>query len=118
VRAVLRRTNARSGDEARGPTLVHGPIEIDTERHEIRVRGDKLELTATEFEVLRALIDRPGRLLTRSQLIDRAYAGDHHVTERTIDTHIRRIRAKLRPYDVDPIETVHGLGYRSTEAEP
>jgi len=115
VRAVLRRCSARRGDDPRGPLLVHGPLELDPERHELRVRGEKIELTATEFEVLRALLDRPGRLLTRTQLIERAYAGDHHVTERTIDTHIRRIRAKLRPFDVDPIETVHGLGYRSTE---
>lgn len=115
VRAVLRRTSARAGDAPHGATLVHGSLELDPERHEVRVSGTKVELTATEFEVLRALLDRPGRLLTRSQLIERAYAGDHHVTERTIDTHIRRIRAKLRALGVDPIETVHGLGYRSTE---
>lgn len=119
VRAVLRRSSLRggAGEAERGPILVHGPLELDVERHEVRVAGAKVELTATEFEVLRTLLDRPGRLLTRSQLIDRAYAGDHHVTERTIDTHIRRIRAKLRPFGVDPIETVHGLGYRSTEIE-
>jgi two-component system OmpR family response regulator len=118
VRAVLRRSALRAGGEPeRGPILVRGTVEVDPERHEVRVAGTKAELTATEFEVLRALLQRPGRLLTRSQLIERAYAGDHHVTERTIDTHIRRIRAKLRALGVDPIETVHGLGYRSTEPE-
>lgn len=118
VRAVLRRSALRTeGEPERGPLLVHGTLEVDPERHEVRVAGTKVELTATEFEVLRALLQRPGRLLTRSQLIERAYAGDHHVTERTIDTHIRRIRAKLRALGVDPIETVHGLGYRSTEPE-
>jgi two-component system OmpR family response regulator len=71
----------------------------------------------TEFGVLQALLERPGRLLTRSQLIDRAYAHDNHITERTIDTHIRRIRAKMRPYGIDPIETVHGLGYKAGELE-
>lgn len=117
VRAVLRRTALREGAPEHGPVLVHGSIEVDPDRHEVRVAGTKIELTATEFEVLRALLQRPGRLLTRSQLIERAYAGDHHVTERTIDTHIRRIRAKLRALGADPIETVHGLGYRSTEPE-
>lgn len=117
VRAVLRRSALRDGAPERGPLLVHGTLEVDSERHEVRVAGAKVELTATEFEVLRALLQRPGRLLTRSQLIERAYEGDHHVTERTIDTHIRRIRAKLRALGVDPIETVHGLGYRSTEPE-
>jgi two-component system OmpR family response regulator len=114
VRAVLRRSTLRA-ETTGGSLLVHGPVEVDPDRHEVRVSGEKVELTATEFEVLRALLQRPGRLLTRSQLIERAYAGDHHVTERTIDTHIRRIRAKLRALGVDPIETVHGLGYRSTE---
>lgn len=119
VKTVLRRAGGVAEGEGPGPkeTLVHGPIEIDVVRHEVRVRGDKISLTVTEFGVLRALVERPGRLLTRSQLIERAYAHDNHITERTIDTHIRRIRAKMRPYDVDPIETVHGLGYKASELE-
>lgn len=114
IRTVLRRT-ART--ESNKETLVHGPIELDLVRHEVRVKGDRINLTVTEFAVLQALLERPGRLLTRSQLIDRAYIHDNHITERTMDTHIRRIRAKMRPLGVDPIETVHGLGYKAGEIE-
>jgi len=120
VKTVLRRTGATiDGDDAAGPreTIVHGPIEVDLARHEVRVKGDKITLTVTEFGVLQALVERPGRLLTRSQLIERAYAHDNHITERTVDTHIRRIRAKMRPFGIDPIETVHGLGYKASELE-
>ncbi|MBI4703420.1 MAG: response regulator transcription factor [Deltaproteobacteria bacterium] len=117
VKTVLRRTGAGSAEVRRGAEalVVHGPIEMDPGRHEVRVRGDKVELTVTEFGLLRALLDRPGLVLTRSQLIERARGGDTHITERTIDTHIRRIRAKLRPFGLDPIETVHGLGYKASE---
>ncbi len=120
VKTVLRRTGgANAGEDVVGPreTLTHGPIELDLARHEARVKGEKVSLTVTEFGVLQALIERPGRLLTRSQLIDRAYAHDNHITERTIDTHIRRIRSKMRAYHIDPIETVHGLGYKASELE-
>ena len=79
-------------------------------------RGQRVDLTMMEFGVLRVLLERPGRAYTRAQLIDRAYEEDYAITERTIDTHIRRIRAKLRPFGVDPIETVHGLGYKAAEA--
>jgi len=118
VKAVLRRTAV--GDPADGDAgerLVHGPIHIDLPRHEVRARGEKIDLTVTEFGVLQALLQRPGRVLTRSQLIDHAYAGDHCITERTIDTHVRRIRAKMRHLGIDPIETVHGLGYKASELE-
>jgi len=117
VKTVLRRVGARSGAEPTlgGEVLVHGPIEIDLACHEVKVRGEKISLTVTEFAVLQSLLERPGRLLTRSQLIERAYAHDNHITERTVDTHIRRIRAKMRAYGVDPIETVHGLGYKAGE---
>jgi len=121
VKAVLRRAGGRPASAAGSgaPELLrHGAIEMDLARHEVRVGERKVsDLTVTEFAVLVALLERPGRVLTRSQLIDRAYAHDNHVTERTIDTHIRRIRAKLRPFGVDPIGTVHGLGYKATEAE-
>jgi two-component system OmpR family response regulator len=118
VKTVLRRTGgAGDGPVGTKESLAHGPIELDLVRHEVRVKGDKIGLTVTEFGVLQALLERPGRLLTRSQLIDRAYAHDNHITERTIDTHIRRIRAKMRPYGIDPIETVHGLGYKAGELE-
>ena len=117
VKTVLRRTGGRVvGDEAvPSQSVVHGPIEMDLAGHEVRVGGEKVVLTVTEFAVLHALIERPGRFLTRSQLIDRAYTHDNHITERTMDTHIRRIRAKLRACGIDPIETVHGLGYKAAD---
>jgi two-component system OmpR family response regulator len=118
VKAVLRRAAGRSGGEgaaAAERTLVHGPIVLDVLRHELRVAGTRVDLTVTEFGVLAALLEHPGRVLSRGQLIARAYQHDHHITERTIDTHIRRLRGKLRPFGVDPIETVHGLGYRAAE---
>jgi two-component system OmpR family response regulator len=116
VKTVLRRSAGRSELSDAGETLVHGTLEMDLPRHEVRVRGELVpDLTVTEFAVLHALIERPGRVLTRTQLIDRAYEHDNHITERTMDTHIRRIRAKMRPFGVDPIQTVHGLGYKACE---
>ena len=73
----------------------------------------RVELTVTEFGILRTLLEARGRVLTRGQLIDRVREADTHITERTVDTHVRRIRAKLRPHGFDPIETVHGLGYKA-----
>ncbi|MBI5478285.1 MAG: response regulator [Deltaproteobacteria bacterium] len=102
---------------AKAEVLRHGRVEVDLPCFEVRVDGRKVDLTVTEFRVLHALLERPGRVLTRSQLIDRARSDDYHITERTIDTHIRRIRAKLRPFGVDPITTVHGLGYKASDPE-
>ena len=73
----------------------------------------RVELTVTEFGILRTLFEARGRVLTRGQLIDSVRDADTHITERTVDTHVRRIRAKLRPHGFDPIETVHGLGYKA-----
>jgi len=113
VKTVLRRMSPQSAGES--AVVTHGAIEMDPSKHEVRVRGERLSLTVTEFAVLQALLERPGRVLSRAQLIDRAYDHDNHITERTMDTHIRRIRAKMRPWGVDPIETVHGLGYKAGE---
>jgi two-component system OmpR family response regulator len=111
VGAVLRRASrAKEGDDA---ILALGSLELDVERHRCRWDGSEVELTVTEFAVLRTLLAMPGKVYTRVELVDRAYGHDHHVTERTIDSHIRRIRKKLGDAGADdPIETVHGLGYR------
>jgi two-component system OmpR family response regulator len=113
VHAVLRRAGAPPAPPAE--TLRHGTVTVDRARHEVRAAGRKIDLTATEFAVLETLLAQPGRLLSRAQLIRRAYSAGHHITERTIDTHVRRIRAKLRASGVDPIETVHGLGYKASD---
>ena len=75
-----------------------------------------MELTVTEFRILQALMSRPGRVFTRDELTERAYDGPHHISDRTLDSHIRRVRQKLRERDIDPIETVHGLGFRLSAA--
>jgi len=110
VTSVLRR--AAPPPPTRTPLLQHGRLALDADGHELRVGGSLVELTATEFGVLRTLLEHAGRVLSRFDLIEYVRASDYHVTERTIDTHIRRIRAKLRPFGVDPIETVHGVGYK------
>jgi two-component system OmpR family response regulator len=133
VRAVFRRVEAPSapdaaqgsqaGQSAQGAQgaqattkrslLCHGPIQLDVERHEARYDGRLVPLTATEFGVLGALLERPGVVLSRGQLMQRAYRYDNLITERTIDTHVRRIRAKFRAAGGDPIATVHGVGYKA-----
>ncbi|MCB9634743.1 MAG: response regulator transcription factor [Sandaracinus sp.] len=112
VKAVLRR-----GEDTRDVVRVlsHGPVRIDPQRHEVRCHDELVKLTATELGVLRALYERPGVVLSRAQLMERAYSYDNLVTERTLDTHVRRIRAKFRAHDFDPILTVHGVGYRAPD---
>jgi two-component system OmpR family response regulator len=112
VKALLRRAYDSEPDAPR-EVLVHGDIRIELSRHEVTVRGQIVVLTPTELGTLAALLERPGIVLTRGQLMQRAYAWDNLVTERTIDTHVRRIRAKFRVFDVDPIATVHGVGYKA-----
>lgn len=109
VRAILRRGDRRE------ELAIHkyGELELDTGAFELRVGGQRVDLTPTEFRMLLALVEQRGRVFTRAQLIKIAYHEQHHVSERTVDTHIRRIRAKLRPSGCDPIETVHGLGYKT-----
>jgi two-component system OmpR family response regulator len=114
VRAVFRRVEDKAPPApARPSVLRHEGIQLDTERHEVRYEGRVVELTPTEFGVLGALLERPGVVLSRSQLMQRAYRYDNLITERTIDTHIRRIRAKFREVGADPIATVHGVGYKA-----
>ncbi|MEJ7598740.1 MAG: response regulator transcription factor [Kofleriaceae bacterium] len=111
VTAVLRRAHAERIPEPK-PVLALGPVAIDRDRHEVRVREDALAVTATELRLLGALASHRGRVLSRGQLIATVYGDDHHVSERTIDTHVRNLRAKLAAAGADVIETVHGVGYR------
>jgi two-component system OmpR family response regulator len=108
VRAVLRR-----GKEAAPETrLVRGNLALDADRFDVTWDGTKVELTVTEFAILRALAAAPGRVLTRDALMDVAYPDRRVVSDRTMDSHIRHIRAKFAALGADPIGTVHGLGYR------
>lgn len=108
-------------DAATGPgeddVLRVGELELDQDRYQARWRGEALGLTVTEFLILRALARRPGHVKTRDQLIQEGYPHDTFVSDRTIDSHVKRMRKKLAAVDpeVDGIETVYGLGYRWRE---
>ena len=104
------RTAAAPEDAARRP-LRHGDLLLDPERHRCTWQGKDVRLTATEFSLVEVLLTAPGRLYARDELIERVY-GDAGTAERTLDSHVRHIRAKFREVGGDPIETVHGLGYR------
>ncbi len=111
VAAVLRRTAPDEVPVAR-PVLELGEVEIDRDRHEVRVAGAPLTVTSTELRLLSTLATHRGRVLSRGQLIATVYGDDHHISERTIDTHVRNLRAKLAAAGAPVIETVHGVGYR------
>jgi two-component system OmpR family response regulator len=114
VKAVLRRADeVANAPVAKASELRRvGPITLDVTRHEVRCGDQSLKLTVTEFGLLATLMEHPGRVYTRTQLMERAYAYDNLITERTIDTHVKRIRKKFRDAGHDPVETVHGLGYK------
>ncbi len=111
VAAVLRRSGATTV-AAPQPALAIGNVSIDRDRHEVRVNETPLPVTATELRLLSALASHRGRVLSRNQLIATVYGDDHHITARTIDTHVRNLRAKLVAAGAPVIETVHGVGYR------
>jgi len=108
VQAILRRT--RGGVETAG-VLHQGPLELDTARHRCRVQEEDVPLTAKEFELLRVLMERPGRVMSRDRLLEEVWGSDITVTTRTIDTHLKRLREKLGAA-ADLVETVRGVGYR------
>jgi DNA-binding response OmpR family regulator len=85
---------------------------LDLARYECRFEARTILLTASEFELLRVLLQRPGRVLRRNQLVELAYGEGHFLSDRTVDSHIRRVRQKLAEVGADPIETVYGVGYR------
>jgi len=109
IKAVLRRHSA--ADEPEAPPIAAGPIRLDADAHRVEVRGKEVQLTATEFRLLERLIERRGRVQTRSRLLTDVWGYSEDVDSRTVDTHIRRLRRKLGP-EADRIETVIGVGYR------
>ena len=110
VRAILRRATAPA-EKAAAP-LKHGRLSLDAEAYKAFWDGRELVLTLTEFGILRTLLRRPGRVCTRDALMSEAYELHKIVSDRTIDSHVRRVRAKLATLGADPIETVHGIGYK------
>jgi two-component system response regulator ChvI len=125
IRALLRRqelargNGGQSPDSAREeiPLIDRGRLVMDPARHKVLWDGKDVTLTVTEFLILEALAQRPGVVKSRNQLLDVAYQDDVYVDDRTIDSHIKRIRRKFRGVDpeFDAIETLYGVGYRFGE---
>jgi two-component system response regulator RegX3 len=114
MRAVLRRAPHDDEMLTSGDVLEVGDVRLDPERHEVVVRGEEIALPLKEFEVLELLLDNAGRVLTRETLIDRVW-GPHYVGDtKTLDVHIKRLRAKVEEDPSHPtrITTIRGLGYR------
>lgn len=117
IRALSRRARLAAGPvTAARHILSCPPLEVDTNRMVATWRGVMLQLTATEFRLLHALAERPGYVRTREFLMDRLYGSDIFVLDRTVDSHVKRLRRKLRDLDpaFDAIETLYGTGYRLT----
>ena len=114
VRAVLRRTEAKPSATS---VLHFGDLTIDVDRRSVAVAGKPIELTATEFDLLRVLAEAPGRPFTRSQLVERVYDVAFAGYDRTVDAHIKNLRRKIEPDPHDPryIQTIYGVGYKFAE---
>lgn len=115
VRAVLRRLRAPAAAVPTPEALRRGPLVMDLARHRCTWDGGEVVLTVTEFALLQALLGAPGKVFSRDELVDQAWGRGHAITDRTIDSHVRRIRQKLAHAGADPIETVYGIGYRLRE---
>jgi two-component system response regulator RegX3 len=113
IRAVLRR-NADFEEEPVVLTLEVGPVRLDTERHKVSVRGEAISLPLKEFDLLELLMRNAGRVLTRGQLIDRVWGSNYVGDTKTLDVHIKRLRAKIEEEPAEPVHilTVRGLGYK------
>ena len=116
VKAILRRVNLNE-DASPDSIIVRGELIMDSSRHSTQWKGDDVKLTVTEFLILKDLSQRSGLVKTRDQLMDAAYGETIYVDDRTIDSHIKRLRKKFRLVDkkFDQIETLYGVGYRYCE---
>ncbi len=121
IRALLRRQEAVSGDAVEvteeNKVMTRGELSMDPLRHAVKWKGKDVSLTVTEFLLLQALAQRPGFVKSRDQLMDVAYDDQVYVDDRTIDSHIKRLRKKMRMADDEfsAIETLYGIGYRYNE---
>ena len=113
IRAVLRRSSYKN-DDVSDKLIQRNNLSLDPDRHLCKWKGEEIRLTVTEFLILYSLAQRPGLVKNRDQLIDTAYGETIYVDDRTIDSHIKRMRRKFRVYDkdFDHIETLYGVGYR------
>ncbi|MCW8086831.1 response regulator transcription factor [Sabulicella glaciei] len=120
IRALLRRneaSRAEASGQAPGGLMVRGDLVLDETKHSCTWRGKPVQLTVTEFLLVKTLAARPGLVKNRDQLIDSAYGENIYVDDRTIDSHVKRVRKKFRAVDDDfaQIETLYGIGYRYKE---
>ena len=119
IRALIRRADAQASGETASDdqTMTRGQLTLDSSRHLCAWKGQHVDLTVTEFLILKSLAQRPGHVKNRDQLIDAAYGEHIYVDDRTIDSHIKRLRKKFREVDNDfaHIETLYGVGYRYRE---
>jgi two-component system, OmpR family, response regulator ChvI len=121
IKAILRRSEMRqetsSTEDPPAPPIVRGRLEMDPARHRVKWEEKDITLTVTEFMILEALAARPGVVKNRNQLMDIAYQDDVYVDDRTIDSHIKRLRRKFREADpnFNAIDTLYGAGYRFSE---
>jgi two-component system OmpR family response regulator len=117
VNAILRRARSAPAP-AEVKTMSHGGLAVDTDARAANFLGTPVTLTALEFGILRTLLARPGFVFTRELILDAAYAGNIHVADRTIDSHVRNIRAKMAAAGCESvIETVHGVGFKLGRCE-
>ena len=121
VRVLLRRSTSHEGSNPKqvdAKVLERGQLRMDPERHVCTWKSDAVTLTVTEFLILQALASRPGVVKSRNALMDAAYDDQVYVDDRTIDSHIKRLRKKFKSVDdaFDMIETLYGVGYRFKEA--
>jgi len=113
IRAVLRR-GSESATQEEASVVRAGAVEMDVDRHEVRVDGQDVSMPLREFELLELFLRNPGRVLTRGQLIDRIWGADYVGDTKTLDVHVKRLRAKIEADPVHPqlLVTVRGLGYK------
>ena len=113
IKAVLRRNNADAFVN-QGGSISAGPVVIDVERHQVSINGENIALPLKEFELLEFLVRNSGRVLTRTQLIDRVWGSDYFGDTKTLDVHVKRLRAKIEKDPANPvyIQTIRGLGYK------
>ena len=114
IRAVLRRADPVADGASDNKVTVRGELMLDPQRHLCKWRGKEVNLTVTEFLILQALASRPGHVKSRDQLMDAAYGENIYVDDRTIDSHIKRLRKKFKHVEpeFEQIETLYGIGYR------
>ena len=113
IKAVLRR-GLSDNTSSEGGVITAGPVSIDVDRHAVSIGGENISLPLKEFELLEFLVRNSGRVLTRTQLIDRVWGSDYFGDTKTLDVHVKRLRAKIEKDPANPtyIQTIRGLGYK------